>query len=496
MAQAKRASEAVIKTFKSKCPDFLDAIMRLLMVSRDHTEAGRIALSNRLLEDWTRCPKCASPLIFEPSTLAFDALYDECINFASNVCLAKSDSRGQAATKRTLWPLSMDQLFPFGAKQGIDSLVAAASEHNPHSLSVIGLLLWRHRRPVFEEVMEPYNRLRLLKTSILELRRFVDLSRPIIDQFSRTARAYAPGARDAAITSVSRHEMAVGTFLYFLSQGPEAAPNDGNVFARGYTGKIYHAVVDTIACFEDPQASRQLHPGLADIAYVLYTELDAVDRRDPPEFLRSRVQRSVHAHSDPYRWLWALAPRIAGRRSCYGCDKSVDDSATRKAFPQCGRCRMVRYCSPACQRDDWKDAVHPHKAICDILSELSRIVSFNRDDMNIDQFAAACEEHAFPKERAVRLAKWICGRRWSDDDDDESEDDMPIAFKELLTDTIGASEEEARGSRGAMDQQTREELERGGFSVHPATGIVYPPVWRDSERQLKALDLIAALRIL
>ncbi|KZV94785.1 hypothetical protein EXIGLDRAFT_766809 [Exidia glandulosa HHB12029] len=494
MAQAKRASEAVIKTFKSKCPDFLDAIMRLLMARHDHTEAGRIELSNWLSEDWTRCPKCASPLILEPSTTPFDVLYGECIRFAANVCLAKSDSHGHAAMRRTLWPLSMDQLFPFGARQGIDSLVAAASEHSPDSLSVIGLLLWRYRRPVFEEVMEPYNRLRLLKTSILELRRFVDLARPIV---ARTAQSAAPGARDAAIASVSHHHQAVGTFLYFLTLGPDAGPNDANVFARGSTGKLYRAVVDAIACFGDPQTSLKLHPGLTNIACVLYTEVDAVDRRDPPEYVLSHIQHSLQVHSDPYRNLWALGPRITKRRSCYCCDKSVHDidSASRKAFPQCGKCRMVHYCSPECQRDDWKDPVHPHKVICDILSELSRFVTFDRTDVTIDQFAAACEEHAFPKERAVLLAKWICGRRWTDDDDD-SDDDMPVAFKELLTNTIGAAEEEEGGSRGAMGQQTREVFESVGFPVHPATGIVYEPDSRDPERQLKALDLVAALRIL
>ncbi|KZV78820.1 hypothetical protein EXIGLDRAFT_502719 [Exidia glandulosa HHB12029] len=106
-------------------------------------------------------------------------------------------------------------------------------------------------------------------------------------------------------------------------------------------------------------------------------------------------------------------------------------STTGKAFPRCGKCKAVQYCSPECQRRDWKAGRYSHRAICDILNELSRFATFDRTVMSMDEFATACEKHAFPRERAILLAKWMCAATGA------TTDDIPAPYKELLTGHIG-----------------------------------------------------------
>ncbi|KZV94784.1 hypothetical protein EXIGLDRAFT_834754 [Exidia glandulosa HHB12029] len=493
LARARRKPD-MFKTFQSKCPDLLDAIMRCLMAPRDHTEAGRIALSNRLMQRRARCPKCSRGSRNLPQTTqAFDIVYNEFVLMASAACI-RSDSRQHAAFggRRAVWPLSSDQLFPFGATQGIDSLVSS-TEYEPYSIALIGILLRRHKPLVYPEIMEPYNRVRLLRAAVFQLRRFVELARPILQEYALAAQGSlipVQRARDTALAAISHYHEMVDAFLTALTHGPEATPNAANIFARHWTGGLYRAIVDAVACLQDASIP---HPnGLVTTAGILYTDLDAADRRDPPEYVRSHIQRCTEVYTDPYLNLWALGSHMTRNRSCYGCRRFVHESTTGKPFPRCGRCRLVQYCSPECQRRDWTAARYPDKAICDILRELSQFVSWDRNVMNIEQFAAACHAHAFPPDRAIMLAKWIYGGMRIYDDTD-----MPVAYKELLTDTIGAAEDQAGGPPRLlhpMNPQARAECERIGLTVHPATGLAFDPNITDPERHMKALDLLTALR--
>jgi hypothetical protein len=46
----------------------------------------------------------------------------------------------------------------------------------------------------------------------------------------------------------------------------------------------------------------------------------------------------------------------ASSLKCYGCGKA----SSLKRFPTCSRCKTAHYCTPQCQKDDWKN----HKKMC------------------------------------------------------------------------------------------------------------------------------------
>lgn len=60
---------------------------------------------------------------------------------------------------------------------------------------------------------------------------------------------------------------------------------------------------------------------------------------------------------NPHTLSWRLSLSVADY--CYKCRKAVPP----RELQRCGRCKAAYYCSPECQRNDWKPS---HKVVCEV----------------------------------------------------------------------------------------------------------------------------------
>jgi MYND finger len=68
--------------------------------------------------------------------------------------------------------------------------------------------------------------------------------------------------------------------------------------------------------------------------------------------------------------------------SCFGCGKP---DATEKRHDRCGRCRLARYCSRACQEEHWRTA---HKFLCKDSEKLLRLSCLDRHPFKVPHWFA------------------------------------------------------------------------------------------------------------
>ncbi|EJD32517.1 hypothetical protein AURDEDRAFT_178404, partial [Auricularia subglabra TFB-10046 SS5] len=126
----------------------------------------------------------------------------------------------------------------------------------------------------------------------------------------------------------------------------------------------------------------ELAGDIADLAAALHARLP-----QPDSALSADVRARVPGTEKPdmagvlHALIRALSTR---RRVCAGpgCGASAHASADpNAAFRACGGCVLVRYCSPECQRNDWKRG---HKKACTQFREILAVA--NPATMDLEQF--------------------------------------------------------------------------------------------------------------
>ncbi|KZV94776.1 hypothetical protein EXIGLDRAFT_766801 [Exidia glandulosa HHB12029] len=395
----------------------------------------RTIVSNQLLRNCTECRKCPSPkgtVAQGRETAIFDNFFDKCCQLAA---LAIGHGRPRLfRTKLGTWPTNSSQILPGGAAVCVANLVAS-SDVSPNALQVVSMAIMRYRSLVFEEVIR-YRR-EILQCTIYRLEQTAWTLRDL----SPVASLHDDAHLVSSITSVYTHPF----LLEIVFFGPGALPGDHRRFTLCYEGELYRAIVDVLAYFRN---ARAWTPQLPDVAGLLYIRLPSAERRSPPQFIRDKAALAVSEMRHPYIRLARLLRVLNLRRACYNphCGRVMQNGESEKAFRVCARCKMARYCSKECQRVDWKQQQYPHKEICDILHELCSIAD---PKSGVFVFIDACRDRQFPPERAQRLVEWICGSATTGD-----VDSIPMAYKELLTDTIGAAEEAGLEEEVSEDRVT------------------------------------------
>ncbi|KZW01045.1 hypothetical protein EXIGLDRAFT_761060 [Exidia glandulosa HHB12029] len=382
--------------------------------------SSRLALSARMLDNVTACPK-HSPEYKNIASLQSvhktrqivqyladagsdnSTMFDNSLESAASVlamCLRdlKYHERDKRfGNKRGLWPATADEMFPLGATHTITSLCA-----------------WYKARPgstVFE-VLELMRVMHwpLTCAGLHSGSNRIDLIDGIISCHESFARKYAsvsPPCSQDDIESTDRQSLyTTHDFLAGLRNGMDSLADDFALFVEGREIDLYDALKPVLIILDTMNA---LHDDMCRVCAALLslgpTEERQTARNEAPDFVKRElgIQAGTANDMEPYRRLYFWMPWHY--RGCYGPNCRVRVHDTGRPFARCARCKLVQYCSKECQRRSWRgeEVAFSHQQVCDILQELNIFV---HEDMDAEEFGDACRDNNFPMARARVIVAW------------------------------------------------------------------------------------------
>ncbi|EJD50282.1 hypothetical protein AURDEDRAFT_160817 [Auricularia subglabra TFB-10046 SS5] len=146
-------------------------------------------------------------------------------------------------------------------------------------------------------------------------------------------------------------------------------------------------VIASIRCVErlsiDPNAKHILR----DFALEMYRSLGIHCLCGIPLHLAEHVYQRYRAIGGPFGYFKGLLHGLSARTICSGpqCPKQPHEDSGR--LFRCGRCMLFRYCSRQCQKDHWRHAAYPHKAVCHLLRDVKEVTALCT---TATEFEAAC----------------------------------------------------------------------------------------------------------
>lgn len=400
----------------TKCHVFWNALMAFICL--DWTREQRETVRNILTRSAVLCnrckprgqPRCDVPGV--PDAVNADGFADLFALVYQMICsclhgsvINHVDGRKGFGSKRGRWPMSAEQLFPYGPEQSVHALVAQLGLYS-FAESVITDIVSLHRPLAFPALLLYKTRTLLMDYVIARLRA---CPAAIERDISRLRQPVIPAVQDAI---VQRHLGAcyhTARMLYVVAVGPDHHDTDREYLFFLRERELFSAL-DAVAVLTDGRDGWSWLERLTTHLWHWMPEFEriAVGYPNPPPYARDVESRSSIL-ADPYRALCFYLPRgIRPRgRECGGpdCGRTVHDKETPGAFSRCGKCRVAQYCSRDCQRADWTRACFPHKEICDMLRELLAFVAFD-SSVIVDEFVSQCKEHAFPLEHVDKLICW------------------------------------------------------------------------------------------
>ncbi|EJD39495.1 hypothetical protein AURDEDRAFT_128266 [Auricularia subglabra TFB-10046 SS5] len=264
------------------------------------------------------------------------------------------------ADRQGRWPARVEQLFPRGAPAAVDALLHYCELYvSAGPLDVVCGLLEMARPVVLPLLAQDATRARL-----------IDVICKMLDPASAGLNVRAPWLRrDGAATERATN------FLSSLVTGLGALPRDETEFVAGHEAALLAAVTPVVLRL--PQTHR-LFRWLASLCANMASRTGT---EPPPRISRWSANEAARhrRHPTPFaRVVRDIVLQAVGRRVCAGpgCAASVLQTADEKSFPVCGRCRVPRYCSRACQRRDWRgegalgERLVPHKQSCGVLAKI------------------------------------------------------------------------------------------------------------------------------
>ncbi|KZW01047.1 hypothetical protein EXIGLDRAFT_830252 [Exidia glandulosa HHB12029] len=366
---------------------FWTSLMRFVTVARVYTAGICERISERLWMNWCRCRQCrpSSALQNVNRTRPFFEMTMRSACRLLHLCLSVPSKHGRPlrvfAHNRGLWPTTREQLVPYGAPQTIRALVQCHRNLTP-TMALIVMLLIRFRPLLYPEIVKDDNRL------------------PLVSSLITTIECYAYDAPNSQRTRLSGTPE--GTFLYLLKEGPGVQADDARQFTVGQELELYHALVQLPTSPHCADEQSWWTYSMTVLMLSLLERLPVEERADPPYFLRDFVEQTSRRTRHPYVDFRGMYRYVQDHGSCFGpgCDKAPPSYT----FSLCAKCRVVKYCSRDCQRNDWKNEPFPHREICDIFHELLAVTDL---DAPVEAFAQACRDHAVPEERLEQLCDWV-----------------------------------------------------------------------------------------
>lgn len=269
-------------------------------------------------------------------------------------------------SKNGMWPSTLEQIMP----EGIGAYARWACVLPTHcGLALVSRLTVIARRQVMAELIATPTRDRIAATLVRAFRQWriravefpaasrhllahdVDLGRPELEEASH-------------ILLQAMH------MLLVFSDGPDGRLDDFGAFAAGYERLLHDAIIDLLT--KPKVKDIKQTDGLVVFASVLQARaglpvhpLVEKYRRQPD------VQRYVQNGLTFGDTVFLYLRERNNSRLCSGpgCTKGARDGACTRALSFCARCRIMRYCSPECQKLDWKEGRCdvPHKIVCPAL---------------------------------------------------------------------------------------------------------------------------------
>lgn len=331
------------------------SMMRFLVISGDVDDDSRTRFSNTL--ERHSCPEHRSAELLPAEHVL------ECLQSVScqllTLCLMR-DADGKTLRFKSAqnasddgprhWPFKKRQLFPRGVDATVRALVQLCAANVAYAPQVLTLILCRCRYLVYADILAQRGDIIYAVCNILHSH--LHPSPPRIP--GRFARYFVQSAHPAA------------ELLRFACAGYRCCECDQKRFTQGFEELLYSTVLESFALLSCPaelQFMRHLAVhchGVLALPVVPAMLCDDIrwDRTDPPDVYRNLLK---HFHI------------FLRTSSCVHpeCRKHTHDGRSAHAFRRCNGCKMVQYCSRACQRAHWRHEGWPHKAMCGILQQLA-----------------------------------------------------------------------------------------------------------------------------
>lgn len=106
--------------------------------------------------------------------------------------------------------------------------------------------------------------------------------------------------------------------------------------------------------------------------------------------------------------VYDLLRQVSARRVCAATGCGRPEHALETRLLVCSQCRVLRYCSRACQKAHWKSGKTPHKEACPLISQLLDAVDLKLERA---EFADACRAAEIPHEAIARIYESLKGER-------------------------------------------------------------------------------------
>lgn len=365
---------------------FLNAVMALIVAPRESDSSA--ALGFRLARH--RCAFHCTWHGWSDNHFIDHILVASCQFMATSLVMATRKLRFKRSMPRhsePVWPVTQDELFPLGLHQTVKALVRLCSAHILGSTALLGSVILRCRSLVFSEILADENRSQIIRI--------------ISDTLVSCRRSSSPGlpADDEHAFRVQTSAEPAAMLLRYICTGPGFCECDLERFTRGFERVLYPALLASLSLLHDPTESLFLHT----LTARLHQQLGL--RHTPPPLIDTIHFLCTDSH-DPYGNLLKHMGILRRLTSCLNtsCRMHVHDRPSGHTFPCCSRCRMVQYCSQACQRVHWQESATPHKGLCGALRQAAEYANVSND---AEDFAARCRAHSFPRSDVERLTDWI-----------------------------------------------------------------------------------------
>ncbi|EJD35159.1 hypothetical protein AURDEDRAFT_188833 [Auricularia subglabra TFB-10046 SS5] len=330
-----------------------------------------------------------------------------CLSVGERSAVSRAQKKHKAfSNKRGAWPMRQEDLFPSGAdSEGAYSDVKniirwsmSVEKSNP-ALLLADMLFIAHPI-VFPAVMaERDDLVESLADWIFNpaaVRMYTRVELPDMDAFARGDQKTA-----AAVAVMSS-----------LRDAPDAEPNSFLVFTLDHEDNLFQAAnigIGVLTARHGPES--ELLGEVASLAAIMHTRLAQPDSV-ACSAVRARLPKKT-SDLDLAGVLHVLIQTLAARRRiCAGpnCGLSVhasDDPNT--VFSRCSRCKLVQYCSKACQRDDWKTGRGiQHKLACQVFCE---ILSRSGVDLPLDEFQRKLASLSQNPQAQYELSLFACSHQ-------------------------------------------------------------------------------------
>lgn len=355
--------EVTVALLGAECHEFWDACVAA--VARPLTKRARDTLRTRMRRNRAACGRSSQ----HPATACEDAAYAfidaACqalfsgLNYISNRAFQHKKSFGNQRGP-SIWPRAPDALFPAGADESVQALLAWCTTVGPHSdypLMVLCQYLIVARERVWAA----------LATSAAARHRLVD----VLARTLRSGMMTAPRIKGVPTAVL---------FLDVLATGPGARPDDALQLTLDEPRTLFTALCEAI--YEDSPSS-DMFPTLGTYALGLQARLGAPDKLLPASVLARRT-----ASPDFADIMHVFLGELSRTRTCARPGCQAVSGGGSGPFKACSRCAVVRYCGDDCQRADWEgqDARFPHKRVCALLAKIAAVT---RADASQREFAQA-----------------------------------------------------------------------------------------------------------